>query len=88
MHSDFSKRSDNKIPFLMDYKELRIVCNSNREVMVENLRKILGYSDNEIVVSDGKKRICIRGKNLQIASFGCCDAKIIGTICSLEWVAN
>ena len=88
MHSEHSNQNSKKIPFLQELGEIRIVSNGNREVIVENLRKILGYSDNEIIISDGKKRIYIRGTNLQIVCFGCFDAKIIGTICSLEWVMN
>ena len=42
MHSEHSNQNSKKIPFLQELGEIRIVSNGNREVIVENLRKILG----------------------------------------------
>ena len=56
-----------------------------RKICIENYKKVIKYSSEEIILSDKYRIIKIIGKNLVIKYFFDCDIEIEGNILSINY---
>ncbi len=55
---------------------------------IENIKKVLGFSDTEVLLAVARKSILIKGRGLVIKSYFSGDMQIVGDITSFEEVEN
>ena len=70
------------------YGDVLLRLFGNREVLIENYRGILLYTEEEVVIACKKMTLRIYGCGLHIQYFSGNDMKITGTINTITYISN
>lgn len=69
-----------------EWKEIRLVMNGARKVLVENYKSILTYTEEEIIIIGSQRRLKISGKNMKISYYNQYDLSVKGEISGINWL--
>ena len=67
----------------LDGGETKISLTGSGEVVIENYKGILQYTDSEILIQSLRGKVLLRGRNLEIVWYTSLEMKITGSIFSI-----
>ena len=72
-----------ELPKDLMYGDSIVTITGRREVLIENYKGILQYTDSEILIQSLRGKVLLRGKNLEIVWYTSLEMKITGAISSI-----
>ena len=72
-----------ELPKDLMYGDSIVTITGRREVLIENYKGILQYTDSEILLQSLRGKVLLRGRNLEIVWYTSLEMKITGAIFSI-----
>ena len=72
-----------ELPKDLMYGDSIVTITGRREVLIENYKGILQYTDSEILLQSLRGKVLLRGRNLEIVWYTSLEMKITGAISSI-----
>ena len=72
-----------ELPKDLMYGDSIVTITGRREVLIENYKGILQYTDSEILLKSLRGKVLLRGRNLEIVWYTSLEMKITGSIFSI-----
>lgn len=62
-----------------------VTVSGGRRALIEGHRGVLAYSEEELVVSFGRQRLTLGGRELRIEAMNAAELLVVGKIQTAEW---